>query len=129
MAPQKGAEAPSAGTGQTLTQVLQLHVAQDVEAALLEVVDEVDEAGAAAWVLHHQQHLWAPELDVVLPHVQHQQVLPHLGGEGQQVRSPHSFDTPPLEGTPAPKPSALRPTMGFGGGTGLTWWKMRAWLM
>lgn len=31
------------------------------------------------------------------------------------MRSPPSFDTPPLEGTPAPRPSALCPTMGFGG--------------
>lgn len=68
------------GAAQTLTQVLQLNMAQDIEAALLEVVDEVNEAGTAPRVLHHQQHLWAPELDVVLPHIQHQQVLPHLEG-------------------------------------------------
>lgn len=76
---------------QTLTQVLQLDVAQDVEAALLEVIDKVDEAGAAPWVLHHQQHLWAPELDVVFPHIQHQQVLPHLEGGRAAGQEPSFF--------------------------------------
>lgn len=53
-------------------------MSQDVEAALLDVVDEGDEAHAAARVGHHQQDLGPPELDVVLPHVQHEQVLAHL---------------------------------------------------
>lgn len=74
------------GTVKTLTQVLQLDMAQDIKATLLEVIDKVNEAGTATWVLHHQQHLWAPELNVVLPHIQHQQVLPHLdeGREGSR---------------------------------------------
>lgn len=72
-------------TVQILTQVLQLHMAQDIEAALLEIIDKVDEAGAASGVLHHQQHLRAPELDVVLPHIQHQQVLPHLEDGGRET--------------------------------------------
>lgn len=55
-------------------------MAQHVEAALLDVVDEGDEADAAARVGDHQQNLRPPELDVVLPHVQHQQVLTHLWG-------------------------------------------------
>lgn len=55
-------------------------MSQHVEAALLDVVDEPDEADAAARVGHHQQDLRPPELNVVLPHVQHQQVLPHLWG-------------------------------------------------
>lgn len=61
-----------------LTEISQLDVSQDVEAALLDVVDEGDEAHAAAGVGHHQQDLGPPELDVVLPHVQHQQILAHL---------------------------------------------------
>lgn len=61
-----------------LTEISQLDVSQDVEAALLDVVDEGDEAHAAARVGHHQQDLGPPELHVVLPHVQHQQVLAHL---------------------------------------------------
>lgn len=51
---------------------------QHVEAALLDVVDEGDEAHTAARVGNHQQDLRPPELDVVLPHIQHQQVLAHL---------------------------------------------------
>ena len=99
-------------TVQTLTQVLQLDVAQDVEATLLEVVDKVDEAGAAPWVLHHQQHLRAPELDVVLPYIQHQQVLPHLeegrpAGEEpsflQQTTHGHASSKDMLPGTELPQ--------------------------
>lgn len=92
------------GRARTLTQVLQFNVAQNIEAALLEVIDKVDEAGTAPWVLHHQQHLWAPELDMVLPHVQHQQVLPHLKGEGQQVRNPLFNQLP--TGMPIPRTGA-----------------------
>jgi len=65
-----------------LTEVPQLDVSQHVEAALLDVVDELDESGAASGVRDHQEDLRPPELHVVLPHVQHQQVLTHLeGGE------------------------------------------------
>ena len=58
---------------------------QDVEAALLDVVDELDELAAAARVRHHQQHLRPPEADVVAPRVQHQQVLPHLRGQVRKL--------------------------------------------
>lgn len=45
---------------------------QHIEAALLDVIDEGDEAHAAARVGNHQEDLRSPELHVVLPHVQHQ---------------------------------------------------------
>ncbi len=61
-----------------LTEISELDVSQHVEAALLDVVDEGDEAHTAARVGNHQQDLRPPELDVVLPHIQHQQVLTHL---------------------------------------------------
>lgn len=61
-----------------LTEVAELDVSQHVEAALLHVVDEGDETDAAAWVGHHQKDLGPPELHVVFPHVQHQQVLANL---------------------------------------------------
>lgn len=96
----KGQRPSVLGTVQTLTQVLQLDMAQDVESTLLEVVDKVNEARAAPWVLHHQQHLWAPELDMVLPHIQHQQVLPHLEG-GRAASEEHPFFQQPPMGMPA----------------------------
>lgn len=46
-------------------------MSQHVEAALLDVIDEGDEAHTASRVGNHQQDLRPPELDVVLPHVQH----------------------------------------------------------
>lgn len=57
-------------------------MSEHVEAALLDIVDEGDEADAAAGVGHHQEDLRPPELHVVLPHVQHQQVLANLFWEG-----------------------------------------------
>lgn len=47
-------------------------MSQHVEAALLNIVDEGDEADAAAGVGHHQKDLGPPELHVVLPNVEHQ---------------------------------------------------------
>lgn len=61
-----------------LTQLSELDVSEHVEAALLDIVDEGDEADAAARIRHHQQDLRPPELHVVLSHVQHQQVLADL---------------------------------------------------
>lgn len=61
-----------------LTEISKLDVSQYVEAALLDVVDEGDEAHTAARVGHHQQDLRPPKLDMVFSHIQHQQVLAHL---------------------------------------------------
>lgn len=61
-----------------LTQFSELDVSEHVEAALLDVVDEGDEAHAAARIGDHQQDLRPPELHVVLSHIQHQQVLADL---------------------------------------------------
>lgn len=61
-----------------LTEISELDVTQHIEATLLDVVDEGDEAHAATGVGHHEQDLRSPELDVVLSHVQHQQILSHL---------------------------------------------------
>lgn len=61
-----------------LTQISKLDVSEHVEAALLNVVDEGDEADGAARIGDHQQDLRPPELHVVLSHVQHQQVLADL---------------------------------------------------
>lgn len=46
-------------------------MSQHVQAALLDVVDEGDEAHTTARVGNHEQDLRSPEFDVVLPHVQH----------------------------------------------------------
>lgn len=46
-------------------------MSQHVEATLLDVVNEGDEAHTAARVRHHQQNLWSPELHMVLTHIQH----------------------------------------------------------
>lgn len=54
-----------------LTKVSELDMSQHVQAALLDVVDEGDEAHATARVGNHEQDLRSPEFDVVLPHVQH----------------------------------------------------------
>ena len=63
---------------QTITQISQLHVAQHKQPSLLQLVDKQDELTGGARVGHHQQHLRPPELHVVLPHIQHQQILTHL---------------------------------------------------
>lgn len=69
--------------GEQLTEVSQLDMSENVEATFLDVIDEGDEAHAAARVGNHQEDLGPPKLDVVLPHVQHQQVFTHLQGAGQ----------------------------------------------
>lgn len=61
-----------------LTEISKLNMSQHVESALLDVVDESDEAHAAAGVRNHQKDLRPPELHMVLPHIQHQQVFTHL---------------------------------------------------
>lgn len=53
-------------------------MSEDVKAALLDIVNEGDEADVSARVGHHQQHLRPPELHVILTYVQHQQVFTHL---------------------------------------------------
>lgn len=53
-------------------------MSQHVKAALLDVIDEGNEAHAAARVGNHQKYLRPPELDMVLSHIQHQQVLAYL---------------------------------------------------
>lgn len=47
-------------------------MSQHIEAALLEVIDQSDEAHAAARVGNHKEDLRSPELDVVFPDIQHQ---------------------------------------------------------
>ena len=51
-----------------ITPVPPLPVAQPIQ----------DELGGGARVGHHQQDLGPPELHVILPHVQHQQIFAHL---------------------------------------------------
>lgn len=63
---------------QGITQISQLHVAQHKQPSLLQLVYKEDELAGRAGVGHHQQHLRPPELHVVLPHIQHQQILAHL---------------------------------------------------
>lgn len=60
------------------TQISQLNVTQHIQPPLLQLVHEQDELAGGARVGHHQQHLGPPELHVVFPHIQHQQILPHL---------------------------------------------------
>lgn len=61
-----------------ITQISQLHVAEHEQPPLLQLVDKQNELTGRAGVGHHQQHLRPPELHVVFPHVQHEQILPHL---------------------------------------------------
>lgn len=53
-------------------------MSQYIEATLLQVINESHEACATARICHHQQHLEPPELDMILTHIQHQQVFAHL---------------------------------------------------
>lgn len=64
--------------GGVLTEISELDMTQHIEATLLNVIDEGDEAHAAPGVGNHEQDLRSPELDVVLSHVQHQQIFSHL---------------------------------------------------
>lgn len=61
-----------------LTEIAKLDVPQHVQAALFDIVDEGDEAYTASRVGDHQQNLRPPELDMILPHIQHEQILPYL---------------------------------------------------
>lgn len=61
-----------------ITQISQLHMAEDKQAPLLQLVDKQNELAGRAGVGHHQQHLRPPELHVVFPHIQHEQILAHL---------------------------------------------------
>ena len=61
-----------------VVQATSLHMADDVEAALLDVVDEVHELAGLAGVGHHQQDLGPPVLHVGFAGIQHQQVLANL---------------------------------------------------
>lgn len=62
-------------------------MAQHVQPSLLQLVDKEDELTGGARVGHHQQHLRPPELHVLLPHVQHQEILPHLTHSGAEEQS------------------------------------------
>lgn len=53
-------------------------MAKHVEPTLLHIIDEGNKSCAAARIGHHQEHLWSPELHMVLSHIQHQQVFSHL---------------------------------------------------
>lgn len=70
---------------QGITQIPQLHVAQHKEPPLLQLIHKEDELTGRSRVGHHQQHLRPPELHVVLPHIQHQQILSHLKTKQQTV--------------------------------------------
>jgi hypothetical protein len=66
-------------TGQVLQRfVADVHVSEDVEAALLERVHKVDEGAAASRVCHQEKHLRTPELDVRLAGIEQKEVFPHL---------------------------------------------------
>lgn len=66
-------------------------MSQHVEAALLDVIDKGDEAHAAARVGNHEEDLRSPELDVVLPDVQHQKVFTYLQGGGNMCKENRFF--------------------------------------
>lgn len=62
----------------SITQISQLHMTQHIQSSLLQLIYKQDELAGRAGVGHHQQHLRPPELHVVFPHIQHQQILAHL---------------------------------------------------
>lgn len=74
-----------------LTEVSELDVSQDIKAALFNVVDKGDEANSAARIGNHQEDLRPPELDVVLPDIEHQKVLTDLQAEKRHVRRRLTF--------------------------------------
>ena len=53
-------------------------MSQYIEATLLQVINESHETCTATRVCHHQQQLGPPELDMILTHIQPQQVFAHL---------------------------------------------------
>ena len=59
-------------------EVALLNVTQDIQPALLHMIDKMDQGTTRPWVSHKKQHLWSPELDMVLPWVEEEQILSHL---------------------------------------------------
>lgn len=115
-------------------------MAQYIEAPLLELVGQPQQRQGAPGVPHQEQQLGPPELHVVLPDVQPEQVLSHLGpgvrrgeeGLKRTAPTPHLSDKNPDSshgkrrtiggGFPdclLPSPPPLSPP---------TWWKSKAWL-
>ena len=74
-----------AGVGRLRVEVTDDDVSEDEEAALLQVVDELDALARGSCIRHQEQHLRPPELDVVASAVQHQQVFAHLTREKTRV--------------------------------------------
>ena len=70
-----------AGAGQ-LTKVSQGDVAQHIETPFLELVGQSQQRQGTPGVPHQEQQLRPPELHVVFPNIQPEQVLPHLGSRG-----------------------------------------------
>lgn len=70
-----------------LTEITELDMPQHVKPTLFYVIDEGDEAHGAARVGNHQKDLGPPELDVVLPDVEHQKILTDLQAEQRRVRN------------------------------------------
>lgn len=98
-----------------ITQISQLHMAEDKQPPLLQLVDKQNELAGRAGVGHHQQHLRPPELHVIFPHIQHEQILAHLHPE-ETIATTMTLK----------KNVRLMFAMAFLQGT---WWKIRAWLM
>lgn len=65
--------------GGQLTKVSQGDVAQHVEPPLLKLVGQPQQRQGAPGVPHQEQQLGPPELHVILPDVQPEQILTHLG--------------------------------------------------
>ena len=53
-------------------------VTNDVEATFLHSVDKLYQRAGRGGIINQQQHLRSPELDVLLPNVQQQQIFSHL---------------------------------------------------
>lgn len=62
-----------------LTKVSQGDVAQHIETPFLELVGQSQQRQGTPGVPHQEQQLRPPELHVVFPNIQPEQVLPHLG--------------------------------------------------
>lgn len=66
-------------SGGQLTKVSQSDMAQHIEASLLELVGQSQQRQGTPRVPHQEQQLGSPELHMILPHVQSEQVFTHLG--------------------------------------------------
>lgn len=117
-------------------------MAQHIEAPLLELVSQPQQRQGTPGVPHQEQQLRPPELHVLLPDIQPEQVFAHLGtkvkwwGANARVVSPHST---PLRQKPQLQPKAVEaslegrfsqiasspPTLLH---APQTWWKSKAWL-